>query len=193
MSFNVLVVPEDATKDHYVLKPVIRALASAAGRPQAAVAVLSDPAARGVDHVLKTELLQEVIFRNPMTTVFLLCVDRDGRPGRQDELAYREAVVASHLTASQRLLGTAAHQEIEAWCLAGLQGLPRDWSWKDVQDEPNCKEVYFEGFAQERGVVGGPGGGRESLGREAARRYTTIRQKCPEVKALEGRVRALAG
>lgn len=191
MSFNVFVIPEDATKDHYVLKPVIRALVSAAGRPRAVVKVLSDPAAHGIDQVLKPDFLQEVFFRNSMTTVFLLCVDRDGKSGRQDELAHREVVMASHLVAGQRFLGTAAHQEVEAWCLAGLEGLPRDWSWKDVRDEPDCKEVYFERFARECGVAGGPGGGRESLGREAARRYSTIKQKCPEVALLEERVRAL--
>lgn len=188
MSFNVLVIPEDATHDHYVLKPVVKALVAAAGKPRAVVRVLSDPAAHGVDQVLKPDFLRLVLSRNPMTHLFLLCVDRDGRPGREEEVQHRERELTGHLTASQRFFGTAAHQEVEAWCLAGMDD-PK-WSQR-VRAEPHCKEVYFHGLARARGVAGGPGEGREVLGREAARRYTSIRNRCQEVAALEERVRAL--
>lgn len=193
MSFNVLVIPEDATHDHYVLAPVLKALVAAAGKPHAAIRVATDPAAHGVDQALEIAFLERVVRRYPMIDLFLLCVDRDGKPGREDELTHREALMKGHLAAAQRFFGTAAHQEVEAWCLAGLGSLPSDWSWEDVQSEPHCKEVYFERIARARGVAGGPGGGRESLGREAARRYSTIKQKCSEVRALEERVRSLAG
>jgi hypothetical protein len=42
------------------------------------------------------------------------------------------------------------------------------------------KERYFEPLARERGVIDGPGGGRKTLGEEAARRLDRIRQKCRE-------------
>lgn len=191
MSFNVLVISEDATHDHYVLKPVVKALVAAAGKPRAVVRVLSDPAAHGVDQALKLDFLRLVLSRNPMTHLFLLCVDRDGRPGREEELAHRERELTGLLGASQQFFGTAAHQEIEAWCLAGMDDLPREWSWQEVRAEPHCKEVYFRGHAQARGLAGGPGEGRETLGREAARRYASIRSRCPEVADLEERVRTL--
>lgn len=63
--------------------------------------------------------------------------------------------------------------------LAGLK-LPRDWGWNELRAECNVKEIYFEKLASMRGVSDGPGGGREVLGREAARRVSVIRQRCPE-------------
>ena len=191
MSFNVLVVPEDATRDRYVLEPVIRSLVTAAGRPRAVVRVLSDPAAHGVDQVLKPDFLRQVLSR-PMTTLFLLCVDRDGKPGREEELKHRESVMGEHLRAGQHLLGTAAHQEVEAWCLAGMDDLPRQWSWKDVRGETSCEEIHFEPYARGRGLLDAVGGGRGVLGPRAARRYDRIEELCPEVAELEERVRALA-
>ena len=42
------------------------------------------------------------------------------------------------------------------------------------------EERYFDPLAVQREVSDFPGGGRKSLGEEAARRITAIRQKCPE-------------
>jgi hypothetical protein len=188
VSFNVLVIPEDATLDHYLLKPLLSALVAAAGRPQARLRVLLDPAVKGVDQALDDAFLRAVIERYPMVDLFLLCVDRDGLPGRDASVADRETAAQALLSAGKRFLGVAAHQEAEVWCLAGMSDLPKEWTWSDVRAERDPKEFYYEPYAKSRGVHEGPGGGRELLGREAAGRYPSVRSRCPEVAALEGRV-----
>lgn len=72
-----------------------------------------------------------------------------------------------------------AWEEIETWLLAGVE-LPAEWNWREVRAEKDVKETYFEPFAALRGLSDAPGGGRKELGREAARRISTIRLKCPE-------------
>ena len=84
-----------------------------------------------------------------------------------------------------------AWEEIETWVLAGLN-LPTGWSWEDVRAERDVKEVYFELLAAERGLSDAPGGGRKTLGGEAARRIGVIRQKCPDdFDALAQRLEAV--
>ena len=72
-----------------------------------------------------------------------------------------------------------AWEEIEAWLLAGLK-LPAEWRWTDVRAEVQVKERYFDRLTQLLGLAEDHGGGRERLGRIAARRINAIRRKCPE-------------
>jgi len=192
VSFNVLVIPEDATNDHYILKPIVSALVAAAGKPRATIRVLVDPAVQGVSQALSDRFIADVITKYPMVNLFLLCVDRDADPGRDQSVADREVAGATGLTDTQRLLGTAAHQEVEVWCLAGMNDLPKGWRWQEVRAEREAKETYYEPYADLRGLLDAPGDGREVLGREAATRYGTVRSRCPEVASLEARVAALA-
>ena len=91
----------------------------------------------------------------------------------------------------ERLLGAEAWEEIETWALAGLT-LPPDWIWADVRAEVHVKEKYFDLLARQRGVDGGPDGGRSDLGEEAARHIDAIRQKCPDdFDALARRIEAI--
>jgi hypothetical protein len=72
--------------------------------------------------------------------------------------------------------------------------LPRYWQWDAIRAEVDLKETYFEPFAAQRGLADTPGGGRKQLAREAAHRYTRIRQLCPEdIGALEQRIRDWMG
>ena len=190
MSFNVLVIPEDATKDHYILKPVISALMGAVGKGTANVRVLLDPAVQGIDQALSDTFLAEVIERYPMVDMFLLCVDRDGNPGRDASIADREQHTNALLVEPRSFFGSAAHQEVEVWCLAGMDDLPTEWAWQEVRSEPDPKEHYYEPYAAGRGLLDGPGDGREVLGREAATRYKAIRSRCDEVVQLETRIAA---
>lgn len=191
MTFNVLVIPEDATNDHYILRPLISSLLSAAGKPRARIRVLTDPAVQGVEQALDDNFIARLVRRYAIVDLFLLCVDRDGIAGRDQSVADREAHAASLLTGGRQLLGTVAHQEVEVWCLAGMTDLPSDWSWNAVRAERDPKEVYYHPYARGRGLLDAPGDGREILGREAAARYRSVRSRCPEVATLEGRVRAL--
>ncbi len=137
----------------------------------------------------KVENLIDVVTANPMADLYLLIVDRDGKEGRKLRVENREAELADWLAARQAFVGTLAWREVEVWLLAG-HNLPATWEWAAVHAEVHSKEKYFEPFAEERGVQDGPGHVRKALGEEAARRYARVRQRCPEVRELEERIRA---
>ncbi|MDE0384392.1 MAG: hypothetical protein OXI22_10950 [Defluviicoccus sp.] len=185
---RVLVIPEDFRNDQYLLKPLFKRLFATMGRRNVRVRVCQDPLLGGVDEALKSERIQEVVEQHDgMTDIFILCVDRDGVLGRRQRLDQLEGEFANDRT----FLAQNAWEEIETWVLAGLD-LPRGWRWADVRAEVQVKERYFDVLADGRGVADGPGGGRETLGDEAARNITAIRQKCPEdFDALAQRLEAL--
>ena len=172
---RVLVVPEDSRKDKFILKPLFKALFRSIGKPKAYVSVCEDPILGSVEEVLKSSRIEQVIARYRMVSIFILCVDRDGKTGRRQRLNQIE----SEFGDSQVILAENAWEEIETWVLAGLK-LPGEWRWTDVRAEVQVKERYFDPFALQRGVSDLPGGGRKPLGEEAAQRITAIRQKCPE-------------
>ena len=185
---RVLVIPEDFRNDQYLLKPLFKRLFATMGRRNVRVRICQDPLLGGVDEALKSERIQEVVDQHDgMTDIFILCVDRDGVLGRRQRLDQIEGEFRNDRT----FLAENAWEEIEAWVLAGLD-LPRGWRWADVRAEVHVKERYFDVLADERGVVDGPGGGREALGNEAARNIPAIRRKCPEdFDALARRLEAV--
>ena len=88
MSYKVLVIPEDFTKDEHVLKPVIERILADAGRANPSIQVCRDPNFGGISEALKIERLRtDVIARYPMVDLFVLLVDRDGKAGREVTLA----------------------------------------------------------------------------------------------------------
>ena len=173
---KVLVIPEDFRNDQYFLKPLFQRLFESIN-PQARVKVCNDPLLGGVDQALNLDRLDEIVDRyKGMIDLFILCVDRDGEKGRRarlDEIERRFFGVTIFLAEN-------AWEEIETWLLAGIKDLPKKWSWKEIRSEVHVKKLYFEPLAQIRGVEGGPGRGRKTLGEEAAKQITAIRQKCPE-------------
>ena len=183
---TVLIVPEDFRKDQFILKPLFSRLLAALGKPRAKVRVCQDPLLGGVGEALKSERIEEIVERyGGMVQVILLCIDRDGDTGRRQRLDQLENQFG------ERLLGTDAWEEIETWALAGLT-LPPDWIWADVRAEVQVKEQYFDLLARQRGIDGGPDGGRSELGEEAARHIDAIRQKCREdFDALARRIEAI--
>ena len=184
---RVLVIPEDFRKDQYLLKPLFERLFRAMGKGRAQVRVCQDPLLGGVGEALKPERIREVVDQHDgMTDIFILCVDRDGDAGRRARLDRIEGEFDDR----HMLFAENAWEEIETWALAGLD-LPPEWRWAEVRAEVHVKERYFEPLAQQRGVAAGPGGGRKTLGEEAARGLPAIRQKCPEdFDALARRVEA---
>lgn len=187
---RVLVIPEDFRKDQYLLGPIIKAMLNEIGRPRAKVQVCRDPLLGGIGEALKTERIEEIIQRyRGMVDLFLLCVDRDGNEHRRQRLDDLELFARNLLSQQQILFAEHAWQEIEVWALAG-HDLLAGWSWPAIRAELNPKEVYFDRLARERGLIDEPGGGRRTLGQEAARRYDRMRQFCPEdIVTLEKRIR----
>jgi len=191
---NVLLIPEDFTKDQYVVKPVVEAMFKALGWPRAKVRVCLEPRLGGVTRALDSELVASIVDRyRGMTDIFLLLVDRDGNANRRQRLNQLETEAQCQLqstTGRRAFFGENAWQEIEVWALAG-HDLPADWSWSAVRAEADPKERYFEPFALQRAVHEGPGGGRKALAEEAAKRFERIRQLCPEdIGALHDRIDA---
>ena len=173
---NVLVIPEDFRKDQYLLKPLFTRLFKSFGKPNVRVQVCQDPLLGGISEALKPERISEIIERyDAMTKIFILCVDRDGVQHRRQQLDALEVRFGE----GRVFLAENAWEEIETWTLAGLD-LPSDWRWSSVRGEISVKERYFDVLAKQRGVADGPGGGRKTLGEEAARRIDAIRVKCPE-------------
>lgn len=187
---NVLIIPEDFRKDQYILKPLIRRMFEAIGKPRANVRVCLDPLMGGVSHAMKWERILEVLSLYPMVQVFLLLVDRDGVAGRRKGLDALEVQSQPYLGSRRFLFAENAWQEIEVWALAG-QNLPADWKWREIREEVHPKERYFDVLARSRGLGKEPGEGRTTLGREAANNYARVRSRCTEdIAALEDRLRS---
>lgn len=186
---NVFIIPEDFRKDQYILKPIVEAMLTSLGKPRANVRVCQDPLLGGVTEALKWKRIEEILsLYRGMVQVFLLIVDRDGQDGRRTAINTLETKAAAVLPEDRVLLGENAWQEVEVWLLAGLD-LPNNWKWREIRQELNPKEVYFEPLARARGVMDGPGQGRKTLARQAAGSYARIRSLCQEdVAELEKRL-----
>ena len=184
---KVLVIPEDPRNDQHILKPLLERLFVSIGKSSVRVRVCQAPVLGGIGEALKSERLAEIIERyQGMTDLFMLCVDRDGIPGRRVRLNEIESEFENGFT----FLAVNAWEEIETWALAGLD-LPDDWNWREVRAEVRVKKRYFNVLARNRGVADGPGGGRQTLGKEAARHIPAIRQKCRgDFDALARRIEA---
>ena len=183
---KVLIVPEDYRHDQFILKPLFSRLLASLGKRRATVRVCQNPLLGGVGEALKSERVAEIVeIYGGSVQVILLCIDRDGNTGRRQRLDQLEEKFG------ERFLGAEAWEEIETWVLAGLK-LPPDWNWADVRAEVQVKERYFDVLASQRGVDGGPDGGRSELGEEASRRIDAIRLKCPDdFDALAQRLEAI--
>lgn len=191
---NVLVIPEDSRKDEHMLAPIISALFRAIGKKNVKVRVCTDPILGGIGQALKWERINEIIdMYKGMVSLFLLCVDRDGKEGRRRILDGIETAAQLVLDADQLLIAENAWQEIEVWVLAGLD-LPSKWNWKTIRAEEHPKEAYYLPLAEQRGLLDHPWEGRRVLATEAITRYKRIRSRCAEdVGSLETRIRNWIG
>ena len=176
---KVLIIPEDVPNDQHILKPLFERLLASMGRRRAKVRV-SQERLRGVGQALNVERIAQIVDRyRGEVRVIVLCVDRDGEVDRRLRLANIEREIETRFGDELDFLAADAWEEIEAWVLAGLD-LPGDWRWSDVRAEVHVKERYFDRLAESLGLAEEHGGGRERLGKIAARRIDATRQKCPE-------------
>jgi len=189
MSLNVLIVAEDYRKDEYILKPIVTSMLEEVGKPRANVRVCRDPLISGVENALDPDTIKDVILTNPQFDLFLLVVDRDAEPNRHERLEEAENNAADSTRPTQAFLAGQAHQEVEAWLLAGQQDLPNEWNWADVRAERQTKERYYDPYVAQKTLTNSPGGGRKPLGQVAGSNYADrVRQLCDEVQDLEARV-----
>ncbi|HZP81260.1 MAG TPA: hypothetical protein VFB21_06465 [Chthonomonadaceae bacterium] len=162
---RALVIPEDFTKDQYMLKPIIEAMFRAIGKLQAVVRVCQKPRFQGVSQVLDWTRLGPVIDRSKGTTdLFLLCVDRDGDETRRADPDYIEREAESLAPGRVGLESSPAGTPPERALLPSLR--------------------RAAGRSQYQ-----PAEGRKTLAEAAARQYARIRKLCPEdIAALEIRL-----
>ncbi len=180
MSFNVLVIAEDFTKDEAILLPLIRRVMEEKGRPNANVQVCRNPNPGGIDACLNSDwLVTNLVPLYPMVNLFLLFVDRDGNAGRAARIAEVEQRVQASLQHQSVFLGEHAWQEVEVFILAGLD-LPSDWSWQDIRADPDVKNTRFMEYAKRAGTLHLPHAGRKKLMVEAISRWQRIKDRCPE-------------
>jgi hypothetical protein len=180
MSFNVLVIAEDFTKDEFILLPLVRRLLDEKGKPNANVQVCRNPNPGGIGRCLHLDVLQnEIVPLYPMVQLFLLIVDRDGDAGRATTLAGLEQGVAPILPVGVQFLAEHAWQEVEVFVLAGHE-LPGDWSWQTVRADPGVKKTFFHRLAQLKGTTHLPHEGRKKLMQESIKNWQRIKQRCPE-------------
>ena len=130
---NILVISEDFQYDWLILEPVIQKMMSVKGKPKARIKPYQNPSPFGVSKATNWERIEEVIEQyKGMVNLFLLCVDRDCKPGRRQQLDRIEAMAAQLLQDDQQFLAENAWQEIEVWVLAGLD-LPTEWRWQEIR------------------------------------------------------------
>ncbi len=181
MSYKVLVIPEDFTKDEHVLKPVVEKILADAGRANPTVLVCRDPNFGGIGEAMKKERLKmDVIERYPMVDLFILMVDRDGDAGREQRAAQLESELTPEVkTANGRFVAELARQEVEIFVLAGHE-LPDGWTWQQIRADGDVKNTAFQDLVREKDTSKLPHDGRKKLMAEAIQNWARIKSRCPE-------------
>jgi hypothetical protein len=180
VSFNVLVIAEDFTKDQHILKPVVEQILLEAGKPNAKVETCLDPRFQGISECLKVNRLRnEVLRRYPMIDLFLLIVDRDGHDNRAAELEHVATQLKPDLRGRQMFLAEMVRQEVEILLIAGHR-LERSWKWKEIREDAHIKDTYFKQLVEREGTGLGPHEGRKELMKSAMGNWSRICRRCPE-------------
>jgi hypothetical protein len=180
MSYNVMVIPEDFTKDEHILKPLAERILKDFGKPNANVRVCRDPNFGGLGEALKIKRLRKVISRYPTFDLFILLVDRDGNTGRETAVGQLEAALRGEIAGSgRRFVAGVAWQEVEVFILAGHDLLP-GWNWPEIRADPDVKNTFFHQLAAARNTTGLPHRGRKKLMADAIQNWNRIKSRCPE-------------
>ena len=184
MSFKVLVIPEDPTHNGYILKPLVQALVADAGRPRAAVTVLTNPWLGGYDHALRA-VKGELTERYAFWDLWLFMPDAD-RASPAAMLALEAELAARQV----RLLCCPAEPEVEIYaCAAYRDTLPGGWAL--ARKHLRFKEVHFDPLLALHGDARRAGGGRDRMMAEALKNYPLLLQLCPELRTLRDRIAML--
>ncbi len=180
---NVLIIPEDPTKDKYVLKPIVEQLFDDLGR-RAKVVVLENPRLQGVDEALAAAQTAAIVQQYSFMQLFLTLVDRDGKADRQ------RIAVAREQEHPGKLFVCLAVEEIEVWMLA-VHRHSFDIAWAGVRQDPHPKERFSDPFLKANAPKPdpGPGMGRKWAMRGVSGKWKGMLQACPELGELQNRIR----
>lgn len=181
MSYKVLVIPEDFTKDEHVLKPVVEKILEDAGKANATILVCRDPNFGGIGEAMKKEKLRKDVIQNyPMVDLFILLVDRDGDAGREVKAANLETDLTAELAGREgRFVAELARQEVEVFVLAG-HDLPEGWTWQQIRADGDVKNTAFQDLVNTMDTGKMPHDGRKKLMAEGIKNWARIKSRCPE-------------
>ena len=180
VSYKVLVIPEDPTFNGYILKPLTERVLAEAGKPRAQILVLRDPKTGGFEQAWKLIAEGSLKARYGHFDLWLFLPDGD----KTRDLATLEATVRGQ---KAKLLACYIKPEVEVAIIAGHPKADTV-GWAEKRAHSKFKETVFEPFLAANGNPTAPGGGRETLTRDALKNYDRIMKLVPEIKDLENRV-----
>ncbi|PWU11895.1 MAG: hypothetical protein C5B50_22465 [Verrucomicrobia bacterium] len=182
MSTKILVIPEDAKYNGYILKPIVQRVVAEAGRAKAQITILPRAKSGGIDSA-KNAIRNELAPAWRWMDLWLFIPDGD-RMNAAGAAEMERQLAAQNIA----LICCPAMPEIEAWLLAGHRAR-LNIEWNRVAGHPRFKEEVFEPFMREHGYPDLPGMGREKLTLETLANYAGLKHLCPEIERLEERIR----
>lgn len=184
MSLKVLVIPEDPRHNGAILKPLVRALLADAGRPRAAVTVLTNPRLRGYDDAFRA-IKGDLVDRYGHWDLWLFMPDAD-----RANPAAMQALEADLARRGVRLLCSPAEPEVEIYaCAAWRTEVPG--GWVAGRAHPRFKEEVFVPLLARHGDPRRPDGGRDKMMDAALANLPLLMQLCPELRTLRDRLAGL--
>jgi len=181
VSFKVLVVPEDHTNNGAILKPLVGAILTDAGKPNARVQVLDNPRVQGYDGA-KEALRDVLVERYDWMDLWLFMPDAD-RASPQAMQALEAELREKGVT----LICCPAEPEVEVYAAAPYSEEIRG-GWAAARRHPQFKEVVFAPLLAAHGDPRRPAGGRDRMIEESIRNLPRLYQLCPELKRMRDRI-----
>ena len=181
MSCNVLVIPEDPVKNGYILKPLIEAIFTSAGRPRAKVKVLENPRFTGYDVAVDTtrnELWKRYSFMD--FWIFIPDADRASNQAMRDlenDLRHRNVC----------LFCCPAEPEVEIYACLPFRNEMRI-SWVEARVHPSFKEDIFDPLLADHGDPKRAGKGRDLMISQSLSNLPLLMKLCPELQFLHDRI-----
>ena len=181
MSFKVLVIPEDPTNNGYILKPLVEAILTDAGKPNANVQVLTSPRLNGYEDAVKA-IQGDLVERYGYKDLWLFIPDAD--------LATPAAMSAMETKLAEKninLFCCPAQPEVEIYaCVAHRSELGAPWS--EVRKSSSMKETFFDPLLASKGDARRAGKGRDQLIAASLTSLNTLYRFCPELAELRNRL-----
>ncbi len=184
MSFKVLVIPEDPTHNGYILKPLVEAILTDAGKPNAKVQVLTSPRLHGYDDAVKA-IRGDLPGRYGFWDLWLFMPDAD-----RATPATMSAMEAELAVNQIKLLCCPAQPEVGIYaCVAHRSEIGAPWS--EVRASPSMKETFFAPLLARKGDSRRAGAGRDQLIAASLSPLSTLYRLCPELGELRKRLTVL--
>ncbi len=198
MSLHVAIIPEDATYDASILKPVITAMLKLIGKPNAKIEVVNgNPKIQGKS-VQQAQL--DKICDKYKSSIIIIARDNDCVKENKVEKSLDEYCRIKQ-PAGIQITCVVAQQEIEAWLLvnqitklnSSIQNIRNNCVQVSLPNNINksiLKDTVFRPFINQHGNSRMPDEGREKLMTENLN-INDLMNKCEELGGLREKLAAL--